>query len=204
MTTTRLIGSASNQVPRNRDLGSLAYQDNPPRTGTSVIASSAGLQAVTTMAGSLTLTTGGVTLLNQIVTQGAVWRVVAYGTYVASSSANVRQLTMRCVWGGVNLTAVTTGNVLASTVQTTQWKVEFEITGQSTSSAWITGFLSSQVTSATIPLNYVVTPTSVTGITQTNGTGLFSSTLDFQIGQAGTVTSGDTINVHSVTMERIQ
>jgi len=27
MTTTRLIGSAPNQVPRNRDLGDLAYQD---------------------------------------------------------------------------------------------------------------------------------------------------------------------------------
>ena len=104
---------------------------------------------------------------------------------------------MSCYWGSSQLTAVTTGNVLASTVQTTPWRVELEITGSSATAAWCTAVLSAQVTSATIPLNYVATAASVTGLTTT-------STLDFRVGQTGTATSTDTINVHSVTMERIK
>jgi hypothetical protein len=163
----------------------------------SVTAATGGLTAVTAVTGSLTLATGGVTIASQVMAAGSVWRVVAYGTYAAASSANARTLTMSCYWGSTQLTAITTGNVLASTAQTTPWKVEFEITGSSATAAWITGFLSAQVTSATIPLNYIATAASVTGLTTT-------STLDFRVGQTGTATSTDTINVHSVTMERIK
>ena len=216
MTTIRLIGSAPNQVPRNRDLGGLAYQDLAPRNIAGPLASSAGLTAVTAPAGSLTLATGGVTLANQTMTAGAVWQVVAYGTYAASSSANTRQFTMRCYWGSVALTAITTGNVLVSQAQTTPWRVEFTITGSSTTAAWITGFLSSTVTflnNTTVPsatyvansgpatVNYIATAASVGSLSSTS---VPVSTLDFQVGQTGTATSGDTINVHSVTMERIQ
>jgi len=163
----------------------------------SVTAATGGLTAVTAVTGSLTLATGGVTLASQVMASGSVWRVVAYGTYAASSSANARTLTMACYWGSSALTSVTTGNVLASTAQTTPWRVEMEISGSSATAAWCTSVLSAQVTSATIPLNYVGTPTSVTGLTTT-------STLDFRVGQTGTATSGDTINVHSVTIERIK
>jgi hypothetical protein len=163
----------------------------------SVTAATGGLTAVTAVTGSLTLATGGVNLASQVMASGSVWRVVAYGTYAAASSANVRALTMACYWGSSALTSVTTGNVLASTAQTTPWRVEMEISGSSATAAWCTSVLSAQVTSATIPFNYVGTPTSVTGLTTT-------STLDFRVGQTGTATSGDTINVHSVTIERIK
>ena len=163
----------------------------------SVTAKAGGLTSVTTGAGSLTLFTGGVTLASQVMASGSVWRVSAYGTYAASSSANARTLTMDCVWGATALTSVTTGNVLAVTTQTTAWWVELEITGSSATAAWCTGILSSQVTSATIPLNYIAIAASVTGLTTT-------STLDFKVGQTGTATAGDTINVHSVVIERIK
>ena len=163
----------------------------------SVNAKAGGLTAVTAVAGSLTLATGGVTIASQVMASGSVWRVTAYGTYVASSSANARTLTMACYWGATALTSVTTGNVLAVTAQTTPWHVELEITGSSATAAWCTAILSAQVTSATIPLNYVATAASVTGLTTT-------STLDFRVGQTGTATAGDTINVHSVILERIK
>ena len=164
---------------------------------TSVTAATSGLTTVTAVTGSLTLATGGVTLATQTAASGSVWRVRAYGAYAAASSANVRQLTMSCYWGTTQLTAITTGNVLASTAQTTPWQVEFEISTTSTTAAWNTGVLSSQVTSATIPLNTIATPASVT---VTAG----AQTLDFRVGQTGTATSGDTINVHQVTIERIK
>ncbi|CAB4133899.1 hypothetical protein UFOVP263_45 [uncultured Caudovirales phage] len=164
---------------------------------TSVSAATSGLTAVTAVAGSLTLATGGVTLASQTAAAGSVWRVRAYGTYAAASSANVRALTMSCYWGTTQLTAITTGNVLAAVAQTTAWSVEFEVSTTSTTAAWNTGVLSSQVSSATIPLNSVATPASVT---VTSG----AQTLDFRVGQTGTATATDTINVHQVLMERIK
>ena len=163
----------------------------------SVTAKAGGLTAVTAVAGSLTLATGGVTLATQVMAAGSVWRVVAYGTYVASSSATARNLSVSCFWGATALTAVTTGAVLASTGQTTPFQVELEITGSSATAAWCTGIMTSRVTSATIPLQNIATAASVTGLTTI-------STLDFRVGQTGTAVAGDTINVHSVTLERIK
>ena len=190
------VGYNPNQVPLNQYLGKLAFQDLAQRNLESSLATSAGLTAVTAVTGSLTLATGGVTLANQTMASGSVWRIRAYGTYAAISSANTRQFTLRCLWGSTSLTATTSGNVLTSTAQTFPWSVEFVITGSSATAVWVTGILSSQVTSATIPLNNIATAASVTGLTT-------NSTLDFQVGQTGTAT-GDTINVHSVTMERLK
>jgi hypothetical protein len=189
------VGSNPNQVPLNQYLGKLAFQDLAQRNLESSLATSAGLTAVTAVTGSLTLATGGVTLANQLMAVGSVWRIRAYGTYAGILSANTRQFTLRCFWGSTALTAVTSGNVL-TTAQTTNWSVEFVITGSSATAVWVTGLLSSQVTSATIPLDNIATAASVTGLTT-------NSTLDFRVGQTGTATA-DTINVHSVTMERIR
>ena len=189
------VGSAPNQIPLNQFLGKLAFQDIAERNSASSLATSAGLTAVTAVTGSLTLATGGVTLANQTMASAFVWRIRAYGTYAGITSVNVRQFTLRCYWGSTALTATTSGNVLV-TAQTTPWSVEFVITGSSATAVWVTVLLSSQVTSATIPLDNIATAASVTGLTT-------NSTLDFRVGQTGTAT-GDTINVHSVTMERIK
>ena len=174
--------------------GSVAITSN---SVTSVNAKTGGLTAVTAVAGSLTLATGGVTLASQVMAAGSVWRVIAYGTYVASSSATARSLTMDCNWGGTALTSVTSGAVLVTSARTSPWQVELEISGSSATAAWCTGILTSQVTSLTIPLQTIATAASVTGLTTT-------STLDFRVGQTGTAVAGDTINVHSVVIERVK
>ena len=200
-TVTNLTGTASININGTVGATTPAAGSFTSLTSTSVgvagvLAKAGGKTSVTAVAGSLTLATGGVTLLTQVMALSKTWRITAYGTYDASSSAVVRNLTMSCFWGATVLTAVTTGNVLASTAQVTPWRVELEITGSSATAAWCTAVLSAQVTSATIPLNYVATAASVTGLTTT-------STLDFRVGQTGTAVAGDTINVHSVTIERI-
>ena len=161
---------------------------------TSSIARSSGLTAIPTITTSLTLATGGITLASQTAAAGSVWRVKAYGTYAAISSAGVRSFTMSCYWGSTQLPAIT-AIVIASAAQTTAWSVEFEITASSTTAVWTTGVLSSQVSSATTPLNTVATPSSTT---VTAG----AQTLDFRVGQTGTLTA-DVINVHQVVIERL-
>jgi len=200
-TVTNLTGTASININGTVGGTTPAAGSFTSLTATSVgvggvLAKTGGKTSVTAVAGSLTLATGGVTLATQVMAATATWRVVAYGTYAASSSAVVRNFTMSCFWGATALTAVTTGNVLASTAQTTPWKVELEITGSSATAAWCTAVLSAQVSSTIIPLNFVATAASVTSLTTT-------STLDFRVGQTGTAVAGDTINVHSVTIERI-
>jgi hypothetical protein len=162
----------------------------------SVNAKSQNLTSVTAVAGSLTLATGGITLASQSMDANEVWRVTAYGNYVSVSSANARSLSLGCFWGSTALTPVSAGTVTPSNARTTPWRVEFSICGISTTSAWVTSFASSQVASGTIALNYAGTPTLVTGLTTT-------ATLDFRVGQTGTATAGDTINVYSVVIERI-
>jgi hypothetical protein len=159
-----------------------------------VLAKTGGKTAVTAISATTSLTTGGTTLASQSMATGATWRVVAYGTFAAASSATSRTFTMACFWGSTQLTAITTGAVLASTAQTTPWKVEFEITGSSATAAWVTGFLSAQVTSATIPLNYAATAASTTSLTTT-------STLDIRF--ANGTSAVDAINVQQVTIERL-
>ena len=168
----------------------------------SVIAATGGLTAVTAVTGSLTLATGGVTLASQAMAAGSVWRVRAYGTYNnASTSANARQFTMACYWGTTALTAITTGNVSTTGGATylTNWEVEFTITGSSATAAWVTGRLFSGVTAAN-----TASPLLTNATAASTGTLTTTSTLDFRVGQTGTATSTDVINVQSVIMERIK
>ena len=193
---TSTIGSVT---PSTGSFTSLAATS---RVVTGVLAKSAGLTAVTAVAGSLTLATGGVTLATQSMAASSVWKVRAYGTYAASSSANARSLTMSCFWGATALTSITAPvAVLVTTAQTTNWNVEFTITGSSTTAAWVTGQLSQNTGVAIVSggpalLTTGLSPSSTTGLTT-------SSTLDFRVGQTGTATAGDTINVQSVIMERL-
>ena len=81
MTTTRLIGSAPNQVPRNRDLGVMAYQDSKAisSTGTLGFGLGSGVGGVVTQ---LTSRTTGVTLNNST---GAITLFSAAGSTTAAS-----------------------------------------------------------------------------------------------------------------------
>ena len=148
-----------------------------------------------TLSNSTTLVTGGVTLTSQTPAAGSTWRIRAYGTYGAASSGSTRQFTMSPYWGTTQLTAITTGNILTNTAQTTPWQVEFEIVTTSTTAAWVTGILSHQVTSATTPTSTIATA----GSTSISGT----QTIDFRLAMATSSTAADSIVVHQVTIERI-
>ena len=88
---------------------------------------------------------------------------------------------------------------MSLTAQTTNWIVEFEIQTTSTVDAWVTGYLNANVGVAvgSALLTVTATPASTT-VTA----GL--QTLDFRVGQTGTVTATDTINVQQVVIERLE
>jgi hypothetical protein len=141
-------------------------------------------------------TSGVVSLSNQSAASGSYWRIRAFGTYAAISSVNVRQFSIVVLWGSTTLTALLSGNVLASTVQTTNWVAEFTIVGTSTTAVSVTGHLINQIASATLQTTniLVLTSTAVTAGAQA---------IFFNVGQAGTTFAGDTITVQSVLIERI-
>ena len=148
--------------------------------------------------GSLTLTTAGTTLASQTAAAGAVWRIRAYGTYAAISSANARTFTMACFWGTTQLTSITApAAVLVSVAQTTNWNVEFEIATTSTTAAWVTGQLNQNTGVATGVALLTTTATAASTVVTAG-----AQTLDLRVGQTGTATT-DTINVHQVIIERI-
>ena len=197
-TSTGLNGMVIGQTtPANGYFASFTASNNG---STSVTAAGGGFTSVTAVAGSLTLTTGGKTLASVSMTNGFTWRVRAYGTYAASSSANVRSFTVAPFWGSTQLTSITApAAVLSLTAQTTPWEVEFTVTGSSATAAWVTGIMhqNTGTASGVALLTTVATAASTTGLTTL-------AQLDFRVGQTGTATAGDTINVHSVILERIQ
>ena len=162
---------------------------------------SGALTAATALTMSSSYQSGGVTLTNQILAIGSVWRIKARGNYVSISSGNSRQLSIAAFWGATQLTAVVSGNVLASTIQTTPWFFELEITASSTTAAWNTGHiynhLVTAVASAEIAPLVLLTPASVTGLSAG------PQTLDCKFLSSGTAT-GDACNVQNLTIERLR
>jgi len=162
---------------------------------TSVLAATSGLTANTSVASTLTYTTGGITLATQTAAAGSVWRVRAYGQFVAATSATARNAQIACFWGTTQLTAITPA-VVISVAQTTGWVVEFELTATSTTAIWTTGILTGRISSATTSDNYMATAASTT---VTAG----AQTLDLRV-SSSVVVAGDSWTVQQVTMERIK
>jgi hypothetical protein len=111
-------------------------------TGTQAppLAFSGGLTTSTTINDTTTPTTGGKTLASQIANAGSVWRICAYGTFVAVSSATARNATITPYWGTTALPAIAVV-VLISVAQTTNWVCEFELSASSTTAVWTAGWL---------------------------------------------------------------
>lgn len=72
---------------------------------------------------------------------------------------------------------------------------EFNLIGTSATTISTTGYLTHQVSSTTITSN---TYLPLASTTVTSGPQL----VDIKFGQTGTATSGDVINIYSITMER--
>lgn len=157
-----------------------------------------GLTTVTSVANQQTATTGGVTLKNQTLAAGASWRVRAFGTYVAASSATARNFEVSAFWGSSQLTKIAVA-VLASQAQTTGWDCEFLISASSGTAAWLSGRLINQVDTATS-----FNATQIATATAASNTGLSSGpqTIDFRVDTSASV-PGDAINVQGVTIERL-
>jgi len=135
---------------------------------TSVLATNAGQTANTTITNTTTYTTGGLTLASQTAAIGSTWRVRAFGQFTAANSATARTARVAAFWGSTQLTAITT-TVLTNTGQTTQFQVEFTLTGSSTTAIWTTGTMIGRTASATALAidNATAASTAVTSGAQT-------------------------------------
>jgi hypothetical protein len=166
------------------------------KVDTGIFATNAGLSANTTVNNTTTYTTAGITLANQTADTGRVWRIRAYGQFTAANSGTARTARIACFWGTTQLVAITP-TVLTSTAQTTQWQVEFELVGTSTTAIWTTGTLMSRVSSSTTGANPMdnATPAS-TAVTAG------AQTLDLRVSMSASV-AGDSWIIQQVTMERL-
>lgn len=165
------------------------------KDNTGIFATNAGLTANTTVTNQATFTTAGLTLASQTADTGRVWRIRAFGQFTAANSGTARTAQIACFWGSTQLTAITP-SVLVSTAQTTQWQVEFILTGTSTTAIWTTGTLISRVASATALAMDNATPASTT---VTSG----AQTLDLRV-RVSTAVAAESWIIQQVTMERIE
>jgi hypothetical protein len=164
---------------------------------TSVTAATSGLTANTTVTNSATYTTAGITLATQTAAAGSVWRIRAYGQFVAASSATARTAQIACFWGTTQLTAIAP-TVIASTAQTTQWQAEFELSATSTTAIWTTGQMINKISSSNANFLGIdqATPASTT---VTAG----AQTLDLRVA-VSTAVAAESWVIQQVTMERIK
>jgi len=163
-------------------------------TDASSIARNAGLSGNTTVTNQATFTTAGLTLASQTPAAGSTWRIRAYGQFTAVSSATVRTAQIACFWGTTQLVAITP-TVLASTAQTTQWQVEFELVATSATAMWTTGSLMSRISSATALAIDNATPASTT----ISG----AQTIDLRV-RVSTAVASESWIIQQVTMERLE
>jgi hypothetical protein len=164
-------------------------------TDTSVLGRNAGRTANTSITNQATFTTGGLTLVSQTAAVGSTWRIRAFGQFDARNNATARTAQVACFWGTTQLVAITP-SVLVSTLQTTQWQVEFTLTASSTTAIWTAGTLLSRIASATALAvdNAVPASTAVTAGAQT---------LDLRF-RVTTGVANEGWIVQSVTMERLE
>lgn len=199
-TVTNLTGTASINIngtvgATTANSGSFTSITATSKGNAGVFATNAGLTSNTTVTNQATFTTAGLTLASQTAAAGSVWRIRAYGQFTAASSGTARTAQIACFWGSTQLTAITP-SVLVSTAQTTQWQVEFILTGTSTTAIWTTGTLISRVASATALAMDNATPASTT---VTSG----AQTLDLRV-RVSTAVAAESWIIQQVTMERIE
>lgn len=163
--------------------------------------SASNLTSTTAIPNQQTFTTGGQTLANQTAAASATWRIRAFGTYTAANSATGRNAQVSAYWGATQLPILSVP-VLASVAQTTQWELEFVLSGSSTTAVWTAGKLLNKLNTPAIVAGtsaYMeqdrITPasTSVTAGAQT---------IDLRFATSASV-PGDAWTIESVTIERL-
>lgn len=162
-----------------------------------LLAINSGLLVQTTINDTVTPTTGGITLTNQVAAAGSVWRVKAFVNFVAVSSATARNAVADVFWGATNISAgVLNPAVLVSTAQTTHGFVEFYLIGKTATTVYCTGQFWNRVGSATQLIINSVNPV----VTATVSSG--PQTIDVRFSMSVAVAT-DQWTVDQITIERI-
>lgn len=162
-----------------------------------------GLTSVTTINATVTPTTGGITLPDQVATVGSVWRISASGQVVAVSDATARNIGLAPYWGSTKLTAIEVGMKI-SVAQTTAWQCEFILSVIDTTHIWTIGWIQNKVkfpaiaagTTAYQELNMITSPAS-TAVTAG------FQTLDLRFYFTVAITN-ESWKVFQVTLERLK
>jgi len=161
----------------------------------------AGKVANTTIAATVTPTTGGVTFAAPAMASGNMYRIRAHGQFVAVSSITARNSQVSAFWGTTALPIVAIA-VPVSFADTTQWELEFILVGTSTTAIWTTGYFHSRLglAAADTQAQRLATLTNVVPASTVVTAGAL--TLDLRFSMSVAVTS-DSWVVQQVTMERM-
>ena len=119
---------------------------------------------------TVTPTTGGLTLTNQISSAGSVWHIYCGGRFVIVNNASNRDAIMTINWGSTTI-GTQTMNIPVSTSSTIIWWFEGYITSVDSTNVAISGFNINQLTSNSGGTWTVhVLPLTVTTVTSGNQT----------------------------------
>lgn len=156
------------------------------------------LQAATIITNQQTPTTGGVTMASQVATTTGVWRIKAWGSYLAKNSATVRSFEVTPYWGSTALS----GTAVAVKVSngsdfTSRWEFECLLVGVDTTHISTSGGLLHAVTDASLTaLRWGLFNPISTAVTAG------AQTVDLRFDNSASV-AGEVITVVQVTIERI-
>jgi hypothetical protein len=120
------------------------------RNDTGVLATNSGITTRVQIVNTTTPTSTGITLASQTAEAGSVWRIRAYGEFIALSSATARQAAIGLWWGSTQLTANLSATVLTNTGQSSFFQLEYTIVASSATSVWASGTLLNRIGSATL------------------------------------------------------
>ncbi len=152
-----------------------------------------GSAATTTINDTTTFTTGGTTLASQTLANGSVWRIRAFGQYIAVSTTT-HSLNAAVFWGSTQLTSITWSEA-GSAAQTSTFSLDFTVQGTGTTTLNMSGW-GSLLPGATITTPIIVTQ-AATGLTAG------AQTIDLRFNM-GTAVAGESWKVDSVTIERLE
>ena len=195
--------AASAATPKRIGGESLGTNTNPPAADDHVhsLSLAAGKVADTTVNNTVTPTTGGVTFAMPNLAAGQMYRIRAFGTHVAVSSATARNATVQPFIGSSALTSIAIA-VTASQALTSGWECEFILALSSATACWVTGVLKSGIS---IPATYIVAglASRVTAVSGTTGSlTTAGQTLDLRFFWSVSVATDQWV-VKQITMERI-
>ena len=135
MPTTRLIGNAPNQVPRNKDLGAMAYQDPKAIVSTGTLGFGSGAGGAVTQ---LTSRTTGVTLnasCGQITMFSAAGNPAAATFTVTNSQVSANDVIIVNQKSGTNLYLL-----LVTNIANGSFNINFYTTGGTATDAPVLNF----------------------------------------------------------------